>query len=160
MTILSNRCSDISFLRDEMIEQTTRHRLFFVALGLVIALALIAEDSAVADELPPAPEGSFSIVVIPDTQHYRGTGTKLANGDEGPLTNKVFDGWTDWIAASLDRQRIVFVSHVGDIVDINNRKRICSIANGQTASSSNAADNGVSISRTTCGLPQPRRLHW
>jgi hypothetical protein len=36
-----------------------------------------------------------------------------------PLTNMVFDRWTGWIDASLERQRIVFVSHVGDIVDLN-----------------------------------------
>ena len=80
-----------------------------------------ASISDVRDGLPPAPDGSFSIVVIPDTQHYRGVGTKGAGEDAGPLTNQVFDGWTDWIAANLERQRIVLVSHVGDIVDINNR---------------------------------------
>ena len=87
---------------------------------MLITLAVTAEQSADAGELQPAPEGSFSIVIIPDTQHYRGSGTKGANEGDGPLTNKVFEGWTDWIAANLDRQRIAFVSHVGDIVDINN----------------------------------------
>lgn len=94
--------------------------LFGLAL-VFICLAVNAEEAVVAGELLPAPDGSFSIVVIPDTQHYRGRGTKGAGEGAGPLSNKVFDGWTDWIAANLDRQRIVFVSHVGDIVDINNR---------------------------------------
>lgn len=73
--------------------------------------------------LPPAPDGTFSIVVIPDTQHYRGAGTKADKDSTEPLTNKVFEGYTGWIAANLERQRIVFVSHVGDIVDKNNREQ-------------------------------------
>ncbi len=76
-----------------------------------------------AGELPVAPEGTFSIVVIPDTQHYKGVGTKAEPDSERMLTNPTFDAWTDWIVANLDRQRVVFVSHVGDIVDKNNREQ-------------------------------------
>ena len=95
---------------------------FFQRSILTVFLGLCPLSSiAGADELPAAPEGTFSIVVIPDTQHYRGSGTKGQPDSDAPLTNKVFDGYTDWIAANLDRQRIAFVSHVGDIVDINNR---------------------------------------
>ena len=86
-------------------------------------LALVSSDPALGAELAPAPKGTFSIAVIPDTQHYKGRGTKGGDDDDGPLANKVFDGYTDWIAANLERQRIVFVSHVGDIVDINNREQ-------------------------------------
>jgi len=74
-----------------------------------------------AGELPEAPDGTFSIVVIPDTQQYHGKGTKATPDSEEPLTNAVFDGWTNWIVANLQTERIVFVSHVGDIVDRNNR---------------------------------------
>jgi hypothetical protein len=74
-----------------------------------------------ADELPPAPDGTFSVVVIPDTQHYRGRGTKHEPDSQAPVTNDTFDAWTDWIAGNLERQQVVFVSHVGDIVDRNNR---------------------------------------
>ena len=38
-----------------------------------------------------------------------------------PLSNRVFASYVDWTAANLKQQRIAFVSHVGDIVDINNR---------------------------------------
>ncbi len=72
-------------------------------------------------DLPPAPEGAFSIVVIPDTQQYRGRGTKAEPESQAPLTNAVFEAYVEWTVSNLDRQRIVFVSHVGDIVDINNR---------------------------------------
>ncbi len=69
--------------------------------------------------LDPAPEGSFSIVVIPDTQGYRGQGTKATPQSDEPLTNPVFENHTRWIVENLETQRIVFVSHVGDIVDKN-----------------------------------------
>jgi hypothetical protein len=69
--------------------------------------------------LDPAPEGSFTIVVIPDTQEYRGKGTKAEPKSQAPLTNPAFDAHMRWILANLQTQRIVFVSHVGDIVDIN-----------------------------------------
>ena len=98
-----------------------------VPFGLLVAFSCLlthAENSPVAGKLPQAPDNTFSIVVIPDTQQYRGRGTKgAAENEEGVLTNAVFDTWTDWIAANLDRQRIAFVSHVGDIVDKNNREQ-------------------------------------
>lgn len=72
-----------------------------------------------ADRLPPAPEGSFSIVVIPDTQAYRGAGTKSQPDSTAAVTNAIFTAHTRWIVDNLQRQKIVFVSHVGDIVDIN-----------------------------------------
>lgn len=73
-----------------------------------------------AEELPPAPEGAFTIAVIPDTQHYKGRGTKSKQQVHDPTTNPVFESITDCIVDERDRQRIVFVTHVGDIVDINN----------------------------------------
>jgi len=75
--------------------------------------------------LPAAPDRTFSIVVIPDTQHYKGRGTKADREKKStePVTNSVFAAYTDWIVANLERQRIVFVSHVGDIVDRNNREQ-------------------------------------
>lgn len=73
-----------------------------------------------AAALDPAPEGSFSIVVIPDTQQYVGRGTKRTPDSDDEVTNAVFERHTQWIADNLQQQRIVFVSHVGDIVDKNN----------------------------------------
>ena len=57
--------------------------------------------------LPPALEpedGEFYVVVIPDSQIY---------AQRFPET---FDGQMRWIAEHADRYNIVFVSHVGDIV--------------------------------------------
>ncbi len=93
-----------------------------LAVALCVLLAPVLRSSsrcAFGDDRAPA-EGEFSIVVIPDTQHYSGRGTKREPSSSRPLANAVFDAWTDWIAGNLERERIVFVSHVGDIVDINN----------------------------------------
>lgn len=86
-------------------------------------IALLPHDSSIAcsaiqnvETLSDAPDGSFSVIVIPDTQDY----LKKENAD-GPsiLTNPVFDAHTNWIVENMDRQRIVMVSHVGDIVERN-----------------------------------------
>lgn len=92
-----------------------RRMLFF----LTAIAALSATGWSGEERLPPAPEGTFSIVVIPDTQAYRGEGTKATPDSRDPVTNAVFDAHTRWIVDNLDTQRIVFVSHVGDIVDRN-----------------------------------------
>ena len=118
-------------LLDDMNERARLPWSRFSCLALLFGLPVVfscplvhAENTKAAGELSRAPANSFSIVVIPDTQHYRGRGTKgAAENEEGALTNIVFEGWTDWIAANLDQQRIVFVSHVGDIVDRNNREQ-------------------------------------
>tara|TARA_R110002111_G_scaffold107056_2_gene165496 strand:- start:79087 stop:80130 length:1044 start_codon:yes stop_codon:yes gene_type:complete len=87
----------------------------------VFAMLVIAATFPVhAEDLPPAAEGTFSIAVIPDTQHYQGKGTNRKTQAEAPTANPVFEAITDCIIDELDRQRIVFVSHVGDIVDLNN----------------------------------------
>jgi len=88
-------------------------------MSLLAAPTLFAQPSAV---LEPAPEGSFTIVVIPDTQDYRGQGTKRTPESDEPVTNLVFERHTQWIADNIEAQRIVFVSHVGDIVDRNNNR--------------------------------------
>ena len=92
----------------------THHRPFLLSLSLLLLLTarLIGQEA-----LPPAPAGSFSVVVIPDTQAYHGKGTKAQPDSQDEVTNQVFDAHTTWIANNIDAQRIVFVSHVGDIVD-------------------------------------------
>ncbi|MDP3070002.1 MAG: metallophosphoesterase [Opitutaceae bacterium] len=84
---------------------------------LTAALVLVA---ARAVELDLPPPGAFTIVVIPDTQGYRGARTKATPDSTDPLTNPVFANHIKWIRESVKDQNIVFVSHVGDIVDIDN----------------------------------------
>lgn len=81
---------------------------------------VISTFSVYAEELTPAKEGTFSLAIIPDTQRYQGIGTGRKAQNQAPTTNAVFEAITDSIIDEMDRQRIVFVSHVGDIVDINN----------------------------------------
>jgi hypothetical protein len=75
--------------------------------------------TARAVELDLPPPGAFTLVVIPDTQGYRGRGVKGSPDSTEPVTNPVFQNHTRWIVENLRAQNIVFVSHVGDIVDIN-----------------------------------------
>jgi hypothetical protein len=92
------------------------------AFRLLLASAALAAAARAADlDLPPP--GAFTIVVIPDTQGYRGRATKATPQSAEPLTNPVFQNHTRWITENLRAQNIVFVSHVGDIVDINNAEQ-------------------------------------
>ena len=94
------------------------HLVFAPWVRVIVLWLLILGNAPQAAELPPAPTGTFSIVVIPDTQHYQ-----EHPGSQHPVTNPTFAAWTDWIATNLKRQHIVFVSQVGDIVDKNNRQQ-------------------------------------
>jgi hypothetical protein len=85
----------------------------FVTLpGVAPALRAVGLDAP--------PPGAFTLVVIPDSQGYDGRATKRTPTSTAPLTNPVFQNHTRWIAENIRAQNIVFVSHVGDIVDINN----------------------------------------
>jgi hypothetical protein len=90
-------------------------RFASASLALLLAFA-----GAVAAELDRPRPGAFTIVVIPDTQGYRGRATKATPDSTALLTNPVFDHHTRWIVEQRETQAIVFVTHVGDIVDINN----------------------------------------
>jgi hypothetical protein len=65
-----------------------------------------APDSSVPSDssAPPAPK-PFTVVALPDTQNY---------ADQYP---EIFLAQTRWIADNRDKENIVFVTHLGDIVD-------------------------------------------
>ena len=92
---------------------------FSKAFATILAIAVTAFP-IYAEELPPAKEGTFSLAIIPDTQHYKDKGKKQKIQGQALIINPIFEAITDCIIDEMDRQRIVFVSHVGDIVDINN----------------------------------------
>ncbi|MBI5818720.1 MAG: metallophosphoesterase [Verrucomicrobia bacterium] len=95
-------------------------RLFLKQLVVAFLAALPwLQVTGAEPTIPPAPEGSFSIVVIPDSQKYLGRGTKSQAKSTNEVTNAALLQHTRWILDNLDKQRIVFVSHVGDIVDRN-----------------------------------------
>ena len=90
------------------------------------AAHLTTDAAEYEDALTPLPEGAFTYVVIPDTQLYRGEGASVKEGEEpqtGPTTNPAFESRVRWIAANRERENIVFVSHVGDIVDYKNAEQ-------------------------------------
>ena len=91
---------------------------------ILIAVASVAVSfAAAAEKMPPLPEGAFTYAVIPDTQSYDGEGRHTKHGRKpgvGPTRNEKFDAIVDWIAANAERENILFVSHTGDIVDVNN----------------------------------------
>lgn len=71
----------------------------------------------IADELPPLPAGAFTIVVIPDTQGYLGEATKITPDSVAPVTNPYLANHIQFILEHREDQNIVFVTHVGDIVE-------------------------------------------
>jgi pimeloyl-ACP methyl ester carboxylesterase/predicted MPP superfamily phosphohydrolase len=58
-------------------------------------------------DLQQQPVENFTIVALPDTQFY---------SESYP---EVFDNQTEWIASNADSQNVVFVTHEGDIVNVN-----------------------------------------
>jgi len=94
------------------------------AAGVVSGLFLVLWAGAEPQEptgfsLASAPDGTFTVAVIPDTQRYYGLGS--TTDTNGTPRNPAFESRVAWIAKHVGRQRIVFVSHMGDIVDKNNR---------------------------------------
>jgi hypothetical protein len=90
--------------------------------NLVLQILLACCTAAVLADEPdfaPAPAGSFTIAVIPDTQAYRGRNTKSDPTSDEDVRNLIFQTTTDWIVKHREQQNIVFVRHVGDIVDKN-----------------------------------------
>ena len=75
------------------------------------------------ERLPPLPDGAFTYAVIPDTQLYRGEGALVKPGtpkQKGATRNPAFSSRVDWIERNIEREKIAFVSHVGDIIDARN----------------------------------------
>lgn len=69
-------------------------------------------DSAPRIDITPTPDtapppGPFTVILLPDTQYYAQYSSLFSH----------FTAQTQWIAKNLASRRIVFVSHVGDIVD-------------------------------------------
>ena len=57
---------------------------------------------------PPGPD--FTIIALPDTQHYTDNPSNYAN----------YSAQTHWIVANKDTLNIKFVTHLGDIVEHGN----------------------------------------
>jgi hypothetical protein len=84
--------------------------------SLFFNVSLYAQTQA----LDSAPKDSFTVVMMSDTQGYLGKGTHLTPDSELETANPVFDAETKWIVGNIQAQHIVFVTHGGDITDVNN----------------------------------------
>ena len=71
---------------------------------LALTLSAVSPSSAVSQDGSP-----FTIVMLPDTQHYSRKYPEL------------FMAQTEWVKQNRDKENIVFVTHVGDVV--NDRKK-------------------------------------
>lgn len=93
----------------------------FVAYLAVFLFSFTVSVSA--EKLPPLPDGAFTYAVIPDTQGYDGEGRHTKRGRApgvGPTSNEKFTAIVEWIAANVTNENIRFVTHTGDITDMNN----------------------------------------
>ncbi len=97
-------------------------RRHFVLTALLILFLAVAPAMAV--EVDPAPEGTFTVVVIPDTQDYADGGSP-----SGDFTGQeVFHEMFQWVHDNREEQNIVFVTHVGDIVNRPNEREEWDVA--------------------------------
>ena len=92
--------------------------LFWCVLSLCLPVSVCAQ--AELPTLDEAPDNTFTIAVMADTQSYSGKGTKHDPESRDEVKNRVFDSQTGWITKNVDKQNIIFVSHAGDVVDMNN----------------------------------------
>ena len=81
-----------------------RLSIFLVFLFSLLSLGIFWLP---AKKQPPAPSLSrdFTVIVLPDTQKY------------SALYPEIFAGQTQWIVENKVKENIVFISHLGDIVD-------------------------------------------
>ncbi|NLX05281.1 MAG: serine/threonine protein phosphatase [Phycisphaerae bacterium] len=96
-----------------------RHSPIVWIASALFALTAIPATAAAAEQLGPAPDGTFSIVVIPDTQAYQQNDSASDPNGRRRLKNVIFRNHVRWIIRNLETQKIVFVTHVGDIVDVD-----------------------------------------
>jgi len=78
------------------------------ALAVLLAFVCCAQE-----KLSPAPEGTFTYAVFSDTHRYAG------GADDRPLTNAPLFSQVGWLAKNIESQRIVFLTHAGDLADKN-----------------------------------------
>lgn len=91
------------------------NNLLLLLVGLCFATGVLP----VASQQLPKNKAAFSLIVMSDTQRYQGK-TKPDSKSTDPISNPILLTQTQWIAANLKREKVAFVSHAGDLVDINN----------------------------------------
>lgn len=71
---------------------------------LILGALLMASAMVQAQQ-----NGEFTIAVLPDTQYY--------TEEKGERNNRLFESQTQWIVDNYKKENIVYVVHVGDIVN-------------------------------------------
>jgi len=88
-------------------------RMFISAsLALVMVLCLPGcgdDDVAYSGRPVDSPDSAFSLIIIPDTQHYT---AEMFGG-----TTAIFRAQIQWIVDNMKMLNAVFVNHVGDMVN-------------------------------------------
>lgn len=83
--------------------------------------------------LDPLGDDGFTIAILPDTQEY------AARNPEG------FHAMTRWVAGNREPQRIVFCSHVGDVVRHHDRAGEWIVADGAMSRLEGRVPYGISV---------------
>ena len=87
-----------------MIKNTIIKLLVSAAAVFILLMSCATNDSS---DTKDETSGVYRIIAVPDTQHYV----------EDPELNKIFKIQIDWIMENIDDLNIVFVTHLGDVVD-------------------------------------------
>ena len=88
-----------------MVRNFTPHTHVVSFVATLCALAALASGCRAAVAGPKGAGGSFTVVVLPDTQYY------------AKKYPEILDAQVSWITAQRERANIVLVAHEGDIVD-------------------------------------------
>ena len=88
---------------------------------IITLLSISSVGYAQQNVLDLASNDSFTIAVMSDTQLYKEIEieTESESNNVGEITNEVLDSQTQWIIDNFENQNIIFVSHAGDVVDVN-----------------------------------------
>lgn len=92
-----------------MIAHTTRESSYRRRLGMMLLMALMLPFVPACSK-PVARNVPFTIAMLPDTQRYSESRPDL------------FFAQTNWIKQNRDKENIVFVTHVGDLVQNRSKK--------------------------------------
>ena len=85
--------------------------LFFAATSSIATEELAMDNNMIlGNTVEPIGDDSFTIVALPDTQHY-------VQKDKYSENLECFESQIQWIIENKEKLNIVFVSHVGDIVE-------------------------------------------
>lgn len=90
---------------------------------IITLLSFFSVGYAQSDSLDLASKGSFTIAVMSDTQLYKEIESTAESNNEGKMANEILNSQTQWIIDNMENQNIIFVSHAGDVVDVNSESQ-------------------------------------